>query len=484
MMDLCGLNRVENKVNMKILLAIKNNDLIKNTGIIAIGKISTQIVSFFLLPVYTAYLTAQDYGVVDLLNTLVQLLLPIISLQLEQAIFRFLIEYRDNEIKKKEYISTTFFFLTITSVLYTVFIMVAGQFIQNQYKYFLLFNLLTSMFSYVLSQIARGLGHNGIYSVANFLMSVINIILNIIFIVTMGLGAVGMLLSGLISNTVSCIYIMLAVHLHRYLSTKAFKVSLCKEMTSYSLPLIPNQISWWVFNASSRLIISAVVSVSINGIFAIASKFSTLFVTIFNYFGMSWTEQAAIHINDENANEYFSKISEASIRVFSAIILGMIAVMPMVFPILINNQYADAYYQIPILLLGSYFNMLVGIYSVVYVAKKETKSIAKTSISAAVLNLIINLIFIAKFGLYAASVATVISYGFLAIYRIIDIKKYISINVRKTCFISFAVLYCLVYATYLFNQIYLNIIAFIVVCLYALIINRKLLAPFFKKTKG
>ena len=43
--------------------------LFKNTGIIAIGQISTKIVNFLLLPLYTALLTTEEYGLVDLLTT-------------------------------------------------------------------------------------------------------------------------------------------------------------------------------------------------------------------------------------------------------------------------------------------------------------------------------------------------------------------------------------------------------------------------------
>lgn len=46
-----------------------NKALFKNTGIIAIGQISTKIVNFLLLPLYTALLTTQEYGLVDILST-------------------------------------------------------------------------------------------------------------------------------------------------------------------------------------------------------------------------------------------------------------------------------------------------------------------------------------------------------------------------------------------------------------------------------
>ena len=78
----------------------KEKTLVKNTFIISIGKICTQLITFFLLPVYTAYLSTEQYGIVDLLNTLVSFLLPIITLQLEQGAFRLLIDFRKDKENK------------------------------------------------------------------------------------------------------------------------------------------------------------------------------------------------------------------------------------------------------------------------------------------------------------------------------------------------------------------------------------------------
>ena len=76
--------------------------LVKNTAILTIGKICTQMITFFLLPLYTAILSTEEFGIVDLLNTLVSLLLPIITFQIEQALFRNLIDVRENEQEKEE----------------------------------------------------------------------------------------------------------------------------------------------------------------------------------------------------------------------------------------------------------------------------------------------------------------------------------------------------------------------------------------------
>ena len=74
-----------------------NKALFKNTGIIAIGQISTKIVNFLLLPLYTALLTTQEYGLVDILSTYSALIVVIVGLQINQAVFRFLVTNRKNK---------------------------------------------------------------------------------------------------------------------------------------------------------------------------------------------------------------------------------------------------------------------------------------------------------------------------------------------------------------------------------------------------
>ena len=74
----------------------RNKTLLKNTLIILFGKVCTQLISYLLLPVYTTVLTTEEYGTVDLLITYVTLIAPVITLQMEAAVFRFLIDVRDD----------------------------------------------------------------------------------------------------------------------------------------------------------------------------------------------------------------------------------------------------------------------------------------------------------------------------------------------------------------------------------------------------
>ena len=69
-------------------------------------------------------------------------------------------------------------------------------------------------------------------------------------------------------------------------------------MYKYSIPLIPNQLSWWIVSTSDRLIISYLLSVAQNGVYAVANKFSSMCITVFNIFNLTWTESASMHIKD------------------------------------------------------------------------------------------------------------------------------------------------------------------------------------------
>lgn len=450
----------------------KASTLLKNTAVVSIGKICTQLITFFLLPLYTAVLTSEEYGVVDLLNTLVSLFLPIVTLQLEQGIFRYLIDCRQNKEQQKKVISSTFIFIARQTVIYIIIFIIASFFINNPYKYFLATNLVACMFSSVMLQICRGLGDNTKYAIGSFLSGFVTVVLNVIFIVAFKLGAYGMLMATLIGNVACAVYILFSRKIYEYISLKKYDKALVKEIVKYSLPLVPNIISWWIVNASDRAIISGVLGIAKNGIFSAAYKFSNVFSTLYNVFNLTWTESAAMYIDTDDRNEFFSKIFDVTVRFFGCLALGIIAFMPFVFPILINEKFAEAYNQIPVLMLGSFFSVLVSFIGSIYVAKKITKEIAKTSILAAIINLVINIGTIKWIGLYAASLSTVISYFTMFIYRMIDSKKYVKLTIKKEMVISMAIAMIICFISYYLNIFYLNIIIAIAILFYSVYINR------------
>ncbi|MCI9246365.1 MAG: oligosaccharide flippase family protein [Clostridia bacterium] len=462
----------------------KKKELVKNTVIIALGKISTKFVTFVLLPLYTTILSVEEYGTVELLNTLVSLCLPIVTFQIEQALFRNLIDNRNKEDETRRTITTTFIIVSLQVILYLILFFIISPWIQNEYKYFLIMNVIVCVYSNILLQISRGLGENKKYTIGSMLTAATSIILNIVLIMVFKFGAYGMLTASLIGNIVCGVYIFIAEKIYKYINIKQFSKELLLKLWKYSFPLIPNEISWWIFNSSDRIIVSTTLGIGANGILSAAYKFSSVYITIYNIFNMTWTESAALYIEDKEDKEFFSNVINTVLKLFASMCLGIIAIMPYAFKLIINEKFDEAYNHIPILMVASLFNVIVGLISAIYIAKKDTKSVAKTSIMAAIINLVVNLLFIKWIGLYAASISTLVAYLIMAIYRLHDVKKYIEIKLDKRVMITTIAMILLICIIYYQKNWYWNIIGVLATMIYIWNINKNSIGMIKNMIKG
>lgn len=461
----------------------RQRDLAKNTAILTFGKICTQCVSFFLLPLYTAILDTSDYGTFDLMITYGALMLPVVSGQLDQGIFRFLIEYRNDQNKQIELFSSALIAETILAILYTFILSIfsiAGFF---QYGLFLILYVILNMFMSLLMQFIRGLGNNKIYAAASFISASMTVVFNVFTLVVIKLRLEGLFLATICAQIFTIIYLCAAVRPWKYIKINNISKNALKILIKYSVPLIPNEISWWVVNVSDRTIVAYFLGVSINGIYTVANKFSNMFISFYNIFNLSWTETVSLHYMDSDRDEFLSETMNTMFKMFSGACFVGAAVMPLIFPIMIDEQYAAAYNQIIILLYAMLFRVVVGLYSAVYVATKETKKIAYTSAMAAVINITVNLLLINKIGVYAASLSSLAAFAVMSIIRIIDVNKRANIRIGKgvLCLtISMAVALAV---TYYMKEAALNMVMFVIVCIYAVTINREICISVFKMVK-
>ena len=450
----------------------RQTELAKNTLILTIGKVCTQFVSFLLLPLYTALLIPEEFGIVDLFNTYITLLVPIVNWQFESGLFRFMLDCREKKQVQKEIFSTVIIANILQSFIYLLFFGILQNLIHSEYKIFLALDVVANIFLNSMLQFSRGLGKNVTYSIASFISAAITIVFNVIFIAGFRMGAYGMFLATVLAKLIAIVYLFLFTKTWNYFSIFLFKKHLFKVIFKYSIPLVPNQLSWWIVNASDRSIIAYFISTTANGIYSIANKFSSIYVMFFSIFNLSWTETVSLHLNDEDREYFLTETINTIFRLFSALCLGIIACMPFVFPIMINTQYLDAYYQVPILMFAVLFQVIVGLYSAIYIALKKSIEIAKTSFGAAIINILVDFALIKFIGLYAASLSTLIAYAVMSIYRYFDVKKYVVITFNKKLLCSTIIVGILTTISYYCNIFFLNIITLGTVIIYSIVINR------------
>ena len=451
----------------------KKKHFAKTTFIIFFGKVCTQLISFLLLPLYTAYLTTKEYGIVDLIQTYVALFVPLITLELEMSVFRYLIDFRGKEKDTNKLISSNFLILGISLVIFTIIFFIVNLFIDIPFPVIIWLDIVACVFSGNFLQIARGFGQTLDFAIGSSIAGITTVVSNIILICFCGMQAEGMIISMALANFLCSIYLFIRLKLYSKVKPKLVDKNLLKEMYKYSIPLVPNSVSWWIVNVSDRSIITAVLGTGLNGIYAVSNKFPTIISSLTGIFNLSWAESAALYINSKDRDKFFSDIANTVMNLFISLGVGMIACMPFVFPIMVNSKFAAAYNYIPPLVLATVFNVGICLYNQVYLAKKMPKEVASTTIMGAVINISINVIFVRYIGLYAAALSTTISYFAMFIYRHFDVKKHVNIKYEPLFLTRTILIFSFVLVCYYLNNLYINIFSLIVAVAFAYIINRK-----------
>lgn len=399
----------------------RETEFVKNTFILAVGKYLPKLFSFVTLPIITGQLTKTEYGTYDLITTLVSLLLPVVTLQIQSAAFRFLIDCRGDEQESSKIISNIFFFTIITSTLTVIIFFVVFNSTSEFTKLLICIYFYIDILQLAIGMCARGLGYNAVYSTQAIINSCINAILIFCLLYLESWGLNGVLLAAIIANLISYFYVFYKIRFYKYIHIKQISKLMLRELISYSWPMIPNNLSNWVMSLSDRLVITSFLGVEANAVYAVANKIPKLLAEAQSVVVMGWQENATLAAKDKDSEEYYSSMFHSMFIILFSITCILIASTPLMFFVFIRGDYDEAYIQMPILILGMFFYCLSGLLGGIYVAYKRTLNVAVTTVIAAVVNLTINLMFVNKIGITAGSISTLIAYFTLYLFRMFNV---------------------------------------------------------------
>ena len=456
----------------------EKRELVKNTIIISIGKFSTKLISFLLLPLYTAILLPAEKGEVDLLNRISMFLMPLITLQMEEALFRFLIETKSKS-DKKEIFSNVVLFSFISSIIWSIIIYIVGNLLNYQYTTWLIIYSLASFVYAVCEGFLRGEGRLKAYSILAFINSIINIGLNILFLVVLKTGLEGMFLAYIIATFLTGFAGLIYIKSYKFVNFKFNKTKL-KAMFSYALPLVPTTISWSIISITDGIMIKTNLGAAMNGIYATSLTFPTILNTLYSFFNISWRESASKMVNNKNKDEFYISVYMTLKRLMLGGLLLIIGFLPLIFNIMVNKNYNESYLYIPFILISVYFSSLASFSSGIFSAYKDTKILATTTYVVALINLIINFLLINKIGLFAPILGTLLSYMIVWIYRNYKLRKYLTLPLDNY-FIWNIIVVSIVMATYYSRNIILYIVGLLVAISYSYMTNRSLVKRVYKK---
>ena len=233
----------------------------------------------------------------------------------------------------------------------------------------------------------------------------------------------------IIANVSAAIIVFTLSKAYRdFLSIKKIDLKILKKMVLYSLPLIPNSISWWISNSSDRYILGYFTNLNELGTYSVAYKIPSILITISGIMISAWELSAVDEFGSEENRVFYSKVynSYYHISLIGCAIL-IILVKPLA-TILFNNDFYTAWRYVPLLAFSSVFNILSGFIGTIFTSAKKTKSIFITTMIGAFSNILLNFALIPFIGAFGAAIATVVSYIVTFVIRLKASEKIMKLS--------------------------------------------------------
>lgn len=461
--------------------------LAKNTVIYMIGNLGSKILQVLILPLLTAVLLTEEYGYYDLIVTTINLITPIATLQLVEAMFRYL--FGGSEEEKRVTISSVTAALVVGMTILAAVIALIQMFgIDLKYPFLIYLNYITNILFDYMQKIARCQQRNSLVAVSGVINTSVMLAVEAMALLVFKMRVDGMLLANCVSYFVAVLYLEYKLRIEEYLSIAAVNVKRVKELLKYSLPLVPNSVCWWVVSACDRYVISFFLSISANGIYSIAGKFSQMLSMITSVFQMAWQESSIIESDKATRDEFYTKTFDSYMRFLLSGYVVLLPIIRLAMSFLVAEEYRIGYLYNPLLLLGAVFSAFSQFYGSAYLAFKKTGGALSTTIIAAIINVTVGACLISKIGLYAPALGTTCAFLAQWLLRANQMKDYfrVKINTKVLSFMAptMIVYYALYYKDSVVLHLTMLLVASIVFCTVNREMIRKILATVKKKVKS
>ncbi|MDD6279241.1 MAG: lipopolysaccharide biosynthesis protein [Ruminococcus sp.] len=433
----------------------KYKKLAMNTIIFAIGSFGSKILVLLLTYLYTTNISPSDSSTKELLEITANFFIPIFTFSMNEAIIRYGL---DKKYSKHEVFTSaccvTLGGLALMFLLSPLLGLVHFLNYLDGYTILLLVYICTSAFRQLCSQFVRARGMVKLFSLDGILATLTLFIFNVIFISKLGLGVSGFMLSVILSDFCSAIFLFTVAKLHKFLNIRYFSKHLAKSMLRFSVPLIPTAVMWIITGFSDRLFIrymtsdKAVLGEAAAGIYGYATKIPNLISMVSTIFYQAWNMSAITENGSADRSRFYEKVYSCYQSILFIAAAFLVAAVQIITPFFVNTsrfkEYSTVYLYTPILVVAVLFMCFNQFLSSIYTATKHTKNSFWTSLAACSTNIILNIILIKNYGIQGASVATLVSYAVCYALRIFDARRYVPFRVNhRLFFLNTAVLLAL-----------------------------------------
>jgi len=386
------------------------------------GKFASKVIVLLLMPLYTAILAPEAFGIADLISQTANLIMPLACVGICDGIFRFAL---DSDEPRKVF-STGFWVLLIgTGISACLMPLLRLIDIFDGYVWLILAYVACANLHALFAQYIRAKGKMTLFALQGILNTILTVLLNLLFLLGFRMGVLGYVLSVVIADGLISLLLFFGAGLYREISPKHFDGRILRELLNFSIPYIPTTLLWMVTSVSDRYVVRYFCGEAATGLYAASYKIPTLLTLVCGVFIEAWQFSVVKDATKEERASFFGKVYGIYMGALGAGAAVLIFMSPIFTRLLLAESYYEAWQFIPILVIATLYSTLVSFMGSVYFVEKKSVFSMLTALSGAVVNVILNVVMIPKHGAMGAAVATLISYMAVYVIRAYDSTRYL-----------------------------------------------------------
>lgn len=440
----------------------KYKTIAKNTIYVTIGTIGSKLIFILMLPLYTRWLSASDFGSADTITIYGDVLMTIFFLNISDAIF--VCPKNENKKNQISYFSSGLLFILGVCLIYAISLLIIqyfeqyvsseGIFFRNKWLIYLL--VVTRHFQYYTQSFVKSLDKMILYSVSGVILTVMIAFVSLLLVPKFGLD--GYVYSIILAQLITTLYTSYKGKLLSFISLEKVRKDKLIELLKYSIPLAPNSIMWWLITGLSRPIMESKLGLVAIGVYAVSNKISGLINTLSGVLGMAWYNS----VLDEYRKDGFDNFFNNYIRIltlfyffFGAFLIIFSRPLVVLFS---TPEYYDAYKYVPLLSIGLIFSGVSSGIGGIFSAVKKSKYYFYSSLWGGAVSILSITVLINIWGVIGVSFSFMISFFAILLSRWIYSRRFIVIKNIK----YYIILFILLFIIYIIDIYVINYLKYII----------------------
>ncbi|MGN7396878.1 oligosaccharide flippase family protein [Peribacillus frigoritolerans] len=415
--------------------------VLENSFLYTFSTLLVKAIGFLLLPIYTLFLTPEDYGTINLINSFNGVASFIVAFSLYSAITRFSADYKNEREKLSRFYGTIFLFVCFSGIVFIslaiIFknILISLFFEGISFYPILLISFLLLFFVTIqtLHQSMLGALQQGRkLTLVNLIFFGLQVVLILFFMIVLKQQVIGVLIATLIINVSYFIYMLIDLKKNK-LIILCMDLRLLKEAMKYSIPLMPHNLSTSIANLASRVFINNSGTLALVGLYSVASQFSMLIDTVqtsVNKAFQPWFFEMLNKSNEKGQKELV-KLSNFLLLLYSLVYMGIGLFSQDVIILMLTEKFSMAWTVIPILVIGYSVKSIYYFYvNILFYYKSAAKKIFIATIIGSLADIILASLLVPKYGMYGAAVSFLVAKIIVVSIVVYMSKKYADIGYR------------------------------------------------------